>query len=547
MGNSQSTGCGSFVSKRGCELDSPAQLRMTAGAERISSQDAPKWGFAAFGVFIVLVWAGLVTKLTTDWSTNPQYEFGYFVPVFIGYLLFRRWEDRPLPGADSRHWLIVVAIAVTLALLLPIRIIQEANPDWRPFNWVHAAVVISCSLFVFARLGGSVWARHFGVPLLLILFALPWPLAVEQGMIKELTGAVTRATVELLNWINVPALQRGNIIELASGSVGVADACSGMRSLAGTLMAAAFFGEYYRMSWSRRLFLIGSGCFIAFGLNIIRTFFLGWRTATEGPQAVEIWHDPAGFTIFAVSFAALWTLARVISRPKSNTATAPVPPISPLKNLPILALACSSLWLAGIYALTEGWYRYREGKRAPSVNWTIQLPQQSGSVRDVGLPDEVRSILRYSEGSSSMIEWPDGRNWNLIVLQWDPGRSSAQLATMHRPEICMPAAGYGFIGPAAPLTVSAGGVVISFDGSAFEASGQPLYVYRCLWEESAGVAGARERNFDMSIQGRLLSSWYGRRNLGQRLVQIGVSGVQSDAEAREDISRRLPGMIAPKT
>jgi hypothetical protein len=47
----------------------------------------------------------------------------------------------------------------------------------------------------------------------------------------------------------------------------------------------------------------------------------------------------------------------------------------------------------------------------------------------------------------------------------------------------------------------------------------------------------------MSIRGRVLSSWYGRRNLGQRLLQIAVSGARTEAEAREEIRRRLPEMI----
>lgn len=519
--------------------------RMTAPAVGSLSRQTSKGTLVALGIFLLLVWSGLITKLTTDWSTNPQYEFGYFVPVFICYLLYRRWEDRPLQSVQPTHWLIGVTLVTMLGLLLPIRIIHEANPDWRPFNWVHASVVICCTWAVFARIGGFTWAAHFAVPLSLILLALPWPLAIEQSMIKELTGAVTRVTVELLNWINVPALQRGNIIEVATGSVGVADACSGMRSLAGTLMAGAFFGEYYRMSGGRRLALIAIGCIIAFGLNIIRTFFLGWRTAAEGSTAVDTWHDPAGFTIFAISFASLWALAWFASR--SEKPLAPATQSLPMRpGFPAPALACGILWLSGAYVATEAWYRYREGERSVTPSWKVVLPEQVGIVRELQLPAEVRSILRYSEASSHMIEWPDGRAWNLILLQWDPGRSSAQLATMHRPEICMPAAGYGFVGGAAPLAITNGAVSLLLDGSAFEASGQPLYVYRCLWEDLAGTSGGREKKFDMSIRGRLMSSWWGRRNMGQRLIQIGVSGVNSEQEAREDIQRRLPGMIVSK-
>jgi exosortase len=495
-----------------------------------------------FAVVAALIWGGLIRKLTTDWSTNPQYEFGYFVPFFILYLLARRWQDRPAPVTKASGSVSLLVLILSVFLLLPIGVVQEANPDWRPLNWVHAAAVVAATLALIARAGGVRWVTHFGVPLLLVFFCLPWPLAMEQGMIQYLTGAVTRVTVELLNWVNVPALQRGNVIEVAAGSVGVADACSGMRSLAGTLMASAFFGEYYRLSWPRRAALLLAGSFVAFGLNIIRTFFLGWRTAAEGGQAVDTWHDPAGYTIFAISFAALWLMARVISRELTNSTSAPTGTLPDLK-LPLSALAGFALWLVSIRAATEWWYRFREGERISSKDWTVVLPQENSGVRDVPLPADVRSILRYSEASSAFVDWPDGRMWNVIVLRWEPGRSSAQLATMHRPEICLPAAGYTFLGPAAPLEIPAGEVALTFDGSVFQSSDQRLHVYRCLWEERAGAGLRQVRRFDMSIHGRLMSSWYGRRNLGQKLVQVAIFGAGSEVEARDDFKRRMPRLI----
>jgi exosortase len=517
---------------------------------QLASQYAPRlgvrWGVIAFCALLILLWGGLVHKLTTDWSTNPQYEFGYFVPIFVIYLLVRRWEDRPAPSTQLPSLMATLALVFCLLLLLPTTIVQEANPDWRPLNWVHATLVVGATFLLFARVGGFFWATHFLVPLLLVFFCLPWPLAMEQGMIKELTGAVTRVTVELLNWINVPALQRGNIIDTAAGPVGVADACSGMRSLAGTLMASAFFGEYYRLSWPRRVALIIGGSLIAFGLNITRTFFLGWRTAVEGGQAVDKWHDPAGFTIFAISFAALWVVARAVSGNRDQPRH-PSAPFAPDTHLPLPTFACIFAWLFGIHIISEAWYRYREGERIQSESWTVALPRNGGELPSSGLPDEVRSVLRYSAGSSATVDWPDGRSWNVILLQWEAGRSSAQLATMHRPEICMPAAGYVFIGPAAPLDLTTTGPQLKFDGSIFDANGHRVFVYRCLWEEQSGSGRTHERRFDMSIHGRLMSSWHGRRNLGQKLLQVAISGAGTESEAREDFKRRMPELIVAQT
>ena len=488
------------------------------------------------------VWGGMIFKLTTDWSTNPQYEFGYFVPFFIIYLLIRRWPSRPELSKDRPFGLAASVGILLLLVLLPIRVVQEANPDWRPLNWVHAAIVVTLSLTPIAIAGGWKWVRHFGFPFILIFLALPWPLAMEQAVLQTLTKAVTAVTVELLNFIDIPALQRGNVIELAEGSVGVADACSGIRSFAGTLMASVFFGEFYLLNAARRVLLVFCATVLAFALNLVRTFFLSWRAASEGVGSIDKWHDRAGFTIFFVSFAGLWLLAISLNRHRTLPDSSSPPPALTFNLHPAL-LSCILVWLLAINVVSEVWYRFREGTRSSSVAWDMRWPEESKEFRISDIPEETRSILRYTSGKSVTFNWPDGSIWQVFFFQWAPLRSSVQLATMHRPEICLPAVGYKFIAEVEPSTVSVSKLTLPFTGSAFDCNGARVYVFRCLWEDYPLDGVARNRNFDMSIFGRLRSSWYGRRNLGQRLLQIAIAGAQSEQDAREQMQRRLSELI----
>ena len=57
----------------------------------------------------------------------------------------------------------------------------------------------------------------------------------------------------------------------------------------------------------------------------------------------------------------------------------------------------------------------------------------------------------------------------------------------------------------------------------------------------------KSAKFDMSVHGRLMSTWFGRRNLGQKLLQIGISGAHSEQEARDDLRRRLPELLSVGT
>ena len=490
----------------------------------------------------IAVWGGMIYKLTTDWSTNPQYEFGYFVPFFILYLLARRWPSRPTIPTDRPVALAAIVGGLALLVLLPIRVVQESNPDWRPLNWIHAATVVALSITPFAIIGGWKWVRHFGFPFVLIFLALPWPLAMEQAVLQKLTGAVTAVTVELLNMIDVPAMQRGNVIDLASGSVGVADACSGIRSLAGTLMASVFFGEFYLLVASKRALLVVCATILAFALNLVRTLFLSWRASSEGVDSISKWHDPAGLTIFMVSFAGLWLLATYFSRLQDSPDSPPPPEAVPLDLHPAL-LSCVLVWLLAINVASEVWYRFREGTRPNPVTWEIRWPEESNAVRPSAIPEETRSILRYTTGNSVTFDWADGSIWQVFFFRWAPGRSSLQLATMHRPEICLPAVGYKFIEEVQPTTISVSELKLPFNGSVFDCNGGRVYVFRCLWEDYPTSEIARNRNFDMSIMGRLKTAWHGRRNLGQRLLQIAIAGASSEQDAREQMQRRLSELI----
>ena len=493
---------------------------------------------------LLVVWGSMLFKLCTDWSTNSQYEFGYFVPLFIVYLLIRRWPSRP----EASHGLSLGAAtcigSLLLLFLLPIRIVQEANPDWRPLNWVHAATVVALSLIPIALVGGWNWIRHFGFPFVLIFLALPWPLATEQAVIQTLTGAVTNVTVELLNLMGFPALKRGNVIELAAGSVGVADACSGIRSLAGTLMASVFFGEFYRLAATNRLILVASGGILAFALNLCRTLFLSWRAATGGVHSIEKWHDPAGFTIFLMSFASLWIISTLLGSPEVIQA-AVVPRIDLRRRITPHTLVWVLVWVLGIQAVSEIWFQRREGRSPLAAAWEIRWPNASSAFRFAEVSEEARSILRYTSGKSAIFDWADGSLWHLSFFRWGAGRSSAQLATMHRPEICLPAVGYKFVSRAEPIDISIAGVVLPFTGSIFDCDGGRVYVYRCLWEDRRVTGIARGRDFDMSIHGRIASAWYGRRNLGQRLLQVAIVGVGGEQEARVGLDQRLRDLISP--
>ncbi len=247
---------------------------------------APKFACA---VFLGLLWFVLCRHLSGEWRINEQYNYGWFVPFFAAYLLWLRWEDRPMAMRDSEfgkpsamtadrssplrpsapriknrkskteNWIAAAITIGALLLLLPLRLFEIGNPDWRPLGWLHASLVVAVTSVAIWRAGGRVWLRHFAFPVAFIFVAVPWISPIEEPVVQGLMRAVAAGAAEMLSLFGIPAQLEGSLIRVNTGLVGVNEACSGVRSLQTSLMIGLLFGELKRFSTSRR-FLLLSGC-----------------------------------------------------------------------------------------------------------------------------------------------------------------------------------------------------------------------------------------------------------------------------------------------
>ncbi|MDQ6940820.1 MAG: exosortase/archaeosortase family protein, partial [Verrucomicrobiota bacterium] len=93
------------------------------------------------------MWVILCRQLSNEWAINEQYSYGWFVPFFAAYLFWLRWEDRPDHRERAQNRMAAAfVIFFALILLVPIRLFEIGNPDWRPLgksaaphDWLLAA------------------------------------------------------------------------------------------------------------------------------------------------------------------------------------------------------------------------------------------------------------------------------------------------------------------------------------------------------------------------------------------------------------------------
>jgi exosortase len=506
-------------------------------------------------------WLILFNFLRLEWSADAQYAYGFVVPPLALYLAALRWPSRPAPLPLLRSgWLTLPGIFLCL-LLVPLLLLAEASPEWRLIGWGLALVAEGTAFLLLLVRGGWPWVRHFSFPLLFILVAVPWPTSLELKMMLPMMHQDAAASVDLLRWCGVPAIQRQNVIDLPAGSVGVDEACSGIRSLQTSLMIALFVGDWLRLRVGRRVVLLAASVALTYGLNILRTLLLVSLSNQDGAAALTRWHDAAGLAILALSLAGLWGLAILLredaGRDGLRPASAPGEP-APWPRAGLIALG---LWCLVVVAGVETWFDAHEMTTDPASTWTVRWPVDLPTYEPVAIPEEARTSFLYSTADSSAAKWQDAPRlhlWLGYFLSWDAGRETSILASTHHPDVCLPAAGKSLAADYGARTFPAAGVALSGDLYQFDDAGQPLFVFYCVWSNghAAGAIPASNAKAgtpwwkkllpftpEAALDYRLRAIAEGRRNEGQQVLELGVWGARDEREAEGLFGAEIAALV----
>ena len=501
-----------------------------------------RWrGFVWISILTFLfLWADLVRNLSSFWSTNPQYAYGWTVPALSLFLLWECWITRPAPAPTRHRRIAFLLIGILAAALLPTRLLLEITPDWRFAQWALAAEVVGLSLCAVHLIGGTSWLRHFAFPIAFIFVAVPWPVKIEQPLIQTLTDWVASLTVDGLNLCGVSAIREGSIIEISTGKVGVEEACSGVRSFQATLMAALFLGQLWNFRARSRFILLGAGVTFAFFCNVLRALLLSFVAEKHGLDAIEKWHDPAGFTILGVCFAGLLGLALLL-RPATARALAPAEIRDP-QILPGTLVAVLAAWVILVAVGTEWWYR--TAPPGTSVWWRVEWPEKQPAFTEIPLSAKVRE-MSFDLGRQARWREDDGTEWTMFHFRWLPGLASARnFARWHNPEQCLSSIGFQRIEEYAPSIIRKGEITLLFQAFRFDLHGTPYFVYFCVWEDRQEPGGPKSPE-EWTIAARFRTVLQRKRRLGQQVLEVAITGLENETAARAAFERRITALLLP--
>jgi exosortase len=255
---------------------------------------------ALAGFAVACAWSYWPTlgTMAGKWSHDPQYAHGFLVPLFALFLLWRR--RALLSGVRPQHnWWGVALVLLGAALRI--------TSAYLYFDWLDAVSLLPCLAGLCVLVGGRAALWWAWPAIAFLLFMIPLPFRIETAFGLRLQSMATAASTYTLQVFGLPALSEGNIIVLPSGSVGVAEACSGLSMLTTFFALAAALAIVIRRPWLDKAVVLLSAAPIAIAANVARIVATALAQEWFGPNLAHlVFHDLAGWLMMPLALALLW-------------------------------------------------------------------------------------------------------------------------------------------------------------------------------------------------------------------------------------------------
>lgn len=249
-----------------------------------------------FSGLLVLAYFPILRKLVDQWMTDDDVSHGFFVPVVAAYIAWQRREVLQTLEWKPAWWGAGLMIWSGLQAYIGI---MGAELFLQRTAFLEALVGL---LLV---LGGMTVIRQLWFPLMLLPFMIPIPSVIYNQITFPLQLFASQVAEIGLLALNIPVLREGNILELASQKLSVAEACSGIRSLLTlTFLSLVYAYVFDKKVWMRWVLLL---CTIPIAIiaNAGRVTITGILSEIDTELANGIFHTMEGWVIFVIAFAML--------------------------------------------------------------------------------------------------------------------------------------------------------------------------------------------------------------------------------------------------
>jgi exosortase len=267
---------------------------------------------------IFWMYGGIVSSLARQWASDDNYSHGFFV---VPLALYFAWERRAELTVARLHPsnLGILLIAGSLAVLLCGLLGAELFLTRISLVGVIAGVV----LYVWGR----EHLRLLAFPIAFLLLMIPLPTIIFNQIAFPLQLLASRAGEAVISLAGIPVVREGNVLQLPSRTLEVAEACSGIRSLVSLIMLAIVLGHFTERRISRKLLITLAAIPIAILANAARVAGTGLASELVSPAAAEgFLHTFSGWLLFVIAFIGLVAVQRALAGTLSSSSATGVRP-----------------------------------------------------------------------------------------------------------------------------------------------------------------------------------------------------------------------------
>ncbi|MBV8846203.1 MAG: exosortase [Bryobacterales bacterium] len=264
------------------------------------------WATTAwFAALLVAANYSILHRLAQQWLNDGDMGHGFFVPLVAAFIAWKRRDCLLAIEVKPAWWGIPVMLW---------GIGQGYLGTLGADLFLQRTSVLITLVGMLMITGGAALIRALAFPLLLLPFMIPIPGVVYNQITFPLQILASQVAEGALALIGIPVLRNGNILELPSQSLDVAEACSGIRSLLSlsflSLVYAYFFDERIWMRW----FLLVSTVPIAIVANAGRVTVTGILSEINPELARGVFHEMEGGVIFVIALIMLAAVHLALKR-----------------------------------------------------------------------------------------------------------------------------------------------------------------------------------------------------------------------------------------
>lgn len=196
--------------------------------------------------------------------------------------------------------------------------------------------LLACAIYVVGRLAaeffltrvsfvvllaGLVWTfwgvgrlRRLAFPILLLATMVPLPTIVFNQLAAPLQLLASRVATGTAQALGVAVFRQGNIIHLADTTLGVAEACSGLRSVSSLVIGALLLGYLDLDRVWARILLFALAIPAAILTNVIRVAGTALLADLDPELGTGFYHTFSGWLVFLAGLGILFAATKILKK-----------------------------------------------------------------------------------------------------------------------------------------------------------------------------------------------------------------------------------------